>query len=202
MSVSSDTVCIILAGGQGKRMASAERHKVCFPIVGRPAIIRAIDAYKAAGLRRFMVVVGQMAEQVLQTIADAHPEVTFIYQPQPRGTGHAAAVAGSALAAQGFAGTAMIVMGDKVTRPATVRALLEHFDGGQFDMVLASIPKEPGTSAGRVVEEGEQVLGIVEMADIRDIRQRRARICAWLGGGCRPARSSSAAPPSTPRCTW
>jgi NDP-sugar pyrophosphorylase family protein len=56
-----DCVCIILAGGRGTRMASKDTHKVCFPIAGRPAIVRAIDTYKAAGLRRFLVVVGQMA---------------------------------------------------------------------------------------------------------------------------------------------
>ncbi len=30
----SDITCVILCGGQGKRMQSADRHKVCFPIAG------------------------------------------------------------------------------------------------------------------------------------------------------------------------
>ena len=81
-----DIVCIILAGGRGKRMASEDRHKVCFPINGRAAIVRAIDTYKGAGLRRFVVVVGQMAEQVMATVAAVHPEVLFVFQGEPRGT--------------------------------------------------------------------------------------------------------------------
>ena len=64
-------------------MASADLHKVCFPIVGRPAIVRAIDAYKAAGLRRFLIVVGQKAAQVIAAVSQAHPEVSFVYQIDP-----------------------------------------------------------------------------------------------------------------------
>ena len=73
------TVCVILAGGRGKRMASADRHKVCFPIAGTPAIVRAISTYKEAGLTRFLVVVGQMAEEVMSTVSAAHPETIFVY---------------------------------------------------------------------------------------------------------------------------
>ena len=42
---------------------------------------------------RFLIVVGQMASQVMATIAAEHPGVGFIYQPEARGTGHAAACA-------------------------------------------------------------------------------------------------------------
>ena len=86
MSEHDDIVCLILAGGRGKRMASKDCHKVCFPIAGRPAIVRAIDTYKEAGLRRFVVVVGQMAEQVMAIVSAVHPEVLFVFQNEPRGT--------------------------------------------------------------------------------------------------------------------
>ena len=120
--------CIILAGGQGKRMSATGTHKVCFPIAGRPAITRAIDTYKTAGLRHFIVVVGQLAPQVIATVCQAHGEVQFVFQSEPNGTGHAAAVAAEALAAQGYVGPVMIAMGDKVTNPTTVRKLLDTFD--------------------------------------------------------------------------
>jgi len=163
-----DMACVILAGGSGKRMASADRHKVCFPIAGRPAIVRAVDAYKAAGLRRFLVVVGQLAEQVIATLSAAHPEVSFVFQNEPRGTGHAAAVAVEALAAQGFHGPVVLVMGDKVTRPPVVRRLLEEYRRHQPDVLLTMLPKRADSSAGRVVTDGRgDVLGIVEVADIR-----------------------------------
>jgi N-acetylgalactosamine kinase len=172
-----DMACVILAGGRGERMASAERHKVCFPIAGRPAIIRAVDTYKAAGLRRFLVVVGQLAEQVIATLTAAHPEVSYIFQNEPRGTGHAAAVAAEALAAQDFHGPVVLVMGDKVTRPPVVRRLLEEYRRSQPDVLVTTLPKRAESSAGRVVTDDRgRVLGIVEVADIRQARSSGGRL--------------------------
>jgi len=181
MDHASETVCVILAGGRGKRMASKDRHKVCFPILGTPAIVRAVDVYKAAGLRRFLVVVGQMAEQVIATVTEAHPEVSFVFQPEPRGTGHAAAIATEALAAQNHQGNVMIAMGDKVTRPEVVRRLLEKFDHSGGDVVVTTLPKAKQSTAGRVVTDGRgDVLGIVEVPDLQDARRKRRKIS--LGG--------------------
>jgi N-acetylgalactosamine kinase len=181
MTDAADMVCVILAGGQGKRMASAGLHKVCFPIAGRPAIVRAIDVYKQAGLRRFLVVVGQKAEQVMSTISAAHPEVAFVHQFQPRGTGHAGAVAADALAAQGYDGSVLVVMGDKVTRPSVVERLLGTFRDGQCDVVMTTLPKETGPTAGRVVTDSNgQVRGIVEVPDLENARKKRTKLP--LGG--------------------
>ena len=177
MAGPGNTACVILAGGQGKRMASPRRHKVCFPILGRPAIVRAIETYRQAGLRRFLVVVGQMAEQVIATIAEAHPEVTFVYQAEPRGTGHAALVAAEALAAEDYDGSLLLTLGDKITRPEVVRNLLARFRAGDADVVMATLPKQGGTTAGRVVTDGRgRVLGIVESADIASARRHRTRL--------------------------
>jgi N-acetylgalactosamine kinase len=181
MADRDDIVCVILAGGRGKRMASPRRHKVCFPILGRPAIVRAIETYKQAHLARFLVVVGQMAEQVIATVAESHPEVAFVYQAEPRGTGHAALVAAEALAAQGFDGPVVLTMGDKVTRPEVVRGLVARFRAADADVVLATLPKRGGTTAGRVVTgRGGRVLGIVESADLAAARRRGTRLA--VGG--------------------
>ena len=167
MQSKHDPVCVILAGGRGKRMGAAGRHKVCFPVLDRPAIVRAIDTYKEAGLRRFLVVVGQMAHQVIETVAAAHPEVTFVYQKQPRGTGHAALMAVEALAAQASNAPVMIVMGDKVTEARVVFELLHTFAESAADAVLSVLPKTPESTAGRIVEAGDgSVQGVVEVADL------------------------------------
>ncbi len=168
---------MILAGGKGKRMASVALHKVCFPIAGKAAIVRAIDTYKAAGIKRFVVVVGQMANQVIATIAHAHPEVTFVFQEDPRGTGHAAMIAAEALASQNYTGPVMITMGDKVTRPVTVHNLLERYQNSEPDALLSTLEKTKESSAGRVVlgPRGE-VLGIVEVADIEKARKKKSKL--------------------------
>ncbi len=170
-------VCVVLAGGRGKRMGSETCHKVCFPVGGRPAIVRAIDTYKEAGLSRFLVVVGQMADQVLETVAKAHPEVLFVRQTDPRGTGHAAMTAVDALAAQGHTGSVLIVMGDKVTNADTVRRLLRTYRESEPDVLLSVLPKVQETTAGRVIEDDAgAVLGIVECADIRRARETGAKL--------------------------
>ena len=178
--------CIILAGGQGKRMGATDQHKVCFPIAGRAAITRAIDTYKAAGLRHFIVVVGQLAQQVIATVCQAHPEVQFVFQPEPNGTGHAAAVAAEALAAQGYRGAVMIVMGDKVTTPKTVRRLLEAFDPRRADVVVTALRRTENSTAGRIVPARDgRILGVVELSDI-DHARRTGRKIRLAGRHLRP----------------
>ena len=177
MEAAHDIACVILAGGRGKRMGSANRHKVCFPILGAPAIVRAIEAYKAAGLRRFLVVVGQMAGQVLETVSAAHPEVTFVHQGEPRGTGHAAAIAAGAIAAQGGCAAAIVTMGDKVVRPPVVGELIERFRRSLADVVMATLPRDPTSASGRVVVDADgSVLGVIEKADIDRARARGKRL--------------------------
>jgi len=177
MKPTKDIVCVILAGGLGKRMARA-KPKVCCSVLGRPAIVRAIDTYKSAGLSRFLIVVGQKARQVLATVTDEHPEVSFAYQPKPLGTGHAAAVACEALRAQGHAGPILVVMGDKVAQPSVVTALLEQFDGTSgADLVMAVLGKQPGATGGRVVSNrAGRVLGVVELTEIAQAKKSRKPI--------------------------
>ncbi len=165
------TACIILAGGCGKRMASEDTHKVCFPILGRPAICRAIDAYRQAGIRHFVVVVGQMAAQVIATVSAEFPEVMFVFQSEPRGTGHAAQVAVRALEAQGFQGNVVVTMGDKLVAPRVMSNLLGRFNDQGASAAVATLPFEEGTGAGRIVlDDRHQILGIIEKKDIEEAR--------------------------------
>lgn len=78
-------------------MRSSATHKVCFPVAGRPAILRAMDAYRAAGLQRFIVVVGALAGQVVETAGREFPDVSFIHQPVWLGTGHATRLGAASL---------------------------------------------------------------------------------------------------------
>jgi bifunctional UDP-N-acetylglucosamine pyrophosphorylase / glucosamine-1-phosphate N-acetyltransferase len=161
------TACIILAGGPGKRMGSDDTPKVCFPIGGTPAIVRAIDAYKRSGLERFVVVVSYMAEQVMAAVATAHPEVTFAYQVRPMGTGHAASVAVETLASEGYTGTVVVAVGDMLAVPGLVRQVLATSDKTASSAVLTALPKASRPTAGRVVLDLDgNIVGIVELPDI------------------------------------
>ncbi|MCD4699193.1 MAG: NTP transferase domain-containing protein [Phycisphaerae bacterium] len=164
----NEIVCVILCGGQGKRMRSTDRHKVCFPIAGTPAIVRAVGTLKSVGLKRFLIVVGQMSEQVIATLANEHPDAAFIYQPSPRGTGHAAACATAYLQAAGYDGNVMISMGDKVIQPHVVAEFIDRHTQTGADLTIAGIPKKAETAMGRIVtDKTGKPIGIVEWADIR-----------------------------------
>ncbi|HOX39102.1 MAG TPA: galactokinase family protein [Candidatus Brocadiia bacterium] len=176
-SFRSDTVCVILAAGQGTRMQSATMHKVCFPIAGKPAINRTIETLKAAGIRRFIVVVGAMAGQVVETIGREHPEVAFVFQSEQLGTGHATQIAIRVLEQAEFKGNVLLALGDKVFETSVVQELAELFMRSRADLVFATAPKTGGVSLGRIVEdETGRVLGNIEHRDI----QRSRALCEML----------------------
>jgi len=172
-----DIVCVILCGGQGKRMGSAEIHKVCFPIAGTPAIVRTVGMFKSVGLSRFIIVVGQKAEQVISTVGAAHPGVMFVYQGRPRGTGHAVGCAVEALEAAGHNGHVLVSMGDKVIQPRVVDDLLARHEEERVDVTITSLPKAPRTTAGRIVlDQAGRPVGIVELADIKRAAEKRRKL--------------------------
>lgn len=172
-----DVVAVILAAGKGRRMGMSEQNKVCCPVAGRPAILRAMEVYRAAGIRRFLVVVGALAEPVMRTVAEEHPDAAYVFQSRPGGTGHAAQVAVGALAAQGWTGRVMITMGDKVPRIGAIRQLLRTFDALKPDLLVSVLPKAGESSAGRMVtDEQGRVCGNVEVGDLRQARALGRRI--------------------------
>ena len=149
-------------------MGSSRHHKVCFPIAGVPAIVRIIDTLKAAGLKHFLLVVGQQAVDVMETVTRVHPDVSFAYQPEALGTGHAAGCAARVLRDRRAGGDILITMGDKVIQTQVVRDLMERHRAEAADLTLAALAKEPDSTAGRILLDSEsRPLAVVELADIR-----------------------------------
>lgn len=169
-NVREDTMVVILAAGKGTRMGNDGLVKVCFEIDGVPAINRQLDAFKSCRLARFLLVVGDRAEQVLDTVTPVHPEVLYVHQKPQWGTGHAARVASDALQTLGYSGNVLVSTGDKFIEKEAIEALLDGFVKQQADMALLTVPKTEATahSMGRVfVDPGGQALDIIEAADRR-----------------------------------
>jgi len=154
--------CIILAAGKGSRMQSKDTHKVCFDINGKPAIIQAIDRYCSAGVKEYTIVVGTMAEQVMQTVSSVYPNVKYAYQAKALGTGHAARVGYECSSADNI----MITMGDKLVSPETASKLISEFESNDLDLMFAVVPVEYNPSGGKIVVD-EGVKGILEDVDIK-----------------------------------
>ncbi len=191
-SVREDTLVVVLAAGKGTRMGNEDLVKVCFEIDGVPAINRQIDVFKSCRISRFLLVVGDRAEQVLRTVVPRHPEVMYVYQEPQLGTGHAARVAADSLQAIGYSGNVLVSTGDKLIEKEAIESLLDGFVKQQADMALLTVPKTKATagSVGRVfVDRQGQALDIIEVADRR--RQAAAdELRAKLDKGAVPTAGS------------
>ena len=166
---------VLLAAGKGTRMGRVDLGKVCFEIDSVPAINRQLTVLKRQHFGRFLVVVGDQADQVLNTVSKEHPGVLFVHQEPQLGTGHAAKIAAEALQAIGYQDYVLVTMGDKYIEENALAALVDGYVKQRADMALLTIPKTKYTeaSAGRVlVGEDGQALDIIEQVDLA--RQRIA----------------------------
>jgi len=158
----SNVTAVILAAGMGTRMKS-DLVKVLHPLAGKPMIEHVIDAVRAAGVDRCIVVVGHQADRVKETVKRP---VEFVVQAEQLGTGHAVMQAEEALA--GFDGLVLVTYGDTpLYTPETYRALIENHRRSGAKATLLSTFLENPRGYGRVIREQDGGFSkIVEQKDI------------------------------------
>jgi bifunctional UDP-N-acetylglucosamine pyrophosphorylase/glucosamine-1-phosphate N-acetyltransferase len=133
----------ILAAGQGKRMHSA-RPKVLHKLAGKPMVRHVIDTARELGPRAITIVVGFEGDAVERTLAA--PDLRFVRQDPPRGTGDATRVA---LAAMPGDGVTLVGLGDVPLVPPAAAALAAHARHGRLALLTARVRDPAGL--GRVV---------------------------------------------------
>jgi bifunctional UDP-N-acetylglucosamine pyrophosphorylase / glucosamine-1-phosphate N-acetyltransferase len=156
------TRAVILAAGQGTRMAS-DLPKVLHLLDGRPMIEHCVDAARAAAVSDIVLVVGYGRDLVAEALADA--AVEFVVQGEQLGTGHAVVQARPLL--DGFDGNVVVLYGDMPLLSAeTIRSLADHRDETSAAAAVLTIELENPPDFGRIVRDGEgRVVGIVEARD-------------------------------------
>ena len=84
-----------MAAGEGTRLRPITDRwpKPILPIDGQPIVVRLLHDLAAAGVERFAVVTGHLAEQVEELVAPLPYQVRFARQPQRLGSAHAVSVA-------------------------------------------------------------------------------------------------------------
>ena len=102
----SDLVTVILAAGKGTRMKS-KLPKVLHKAAGKSMVQHVIDAAKAAGAKRNIVVTGFGGDVVREAIG---AQAEFVEQKEQLGTGHAVMQTADLL--QDETGTVMVLCGD------------------------------------------------------------------------------------------
>jgi N-acetylgalactosamine kinase len=160
---------IVLAAGKGTRMQSADLHKVCFPIDGKPAINRSLEIYNACGIDHHIVVVGAMARQVMDTVEAEN--VIYAYQAEQLGTAHAARQGAKVLAALSDRAEVLIVAGDRLIERQVLEQLFDLFYTQHCDLAFLALPRGRATNLGRILlHDDGSVLADVEATDIRQRR--------------------------------
>ncbi|MCK5844708.1 MAG: NTP transferase domain-containing protein [Victivallales bacterium] len=163
---------IVMAAGKGTRMRSASKHKVCFEIDGIPAINRALKIYNACGIKKHSIVVGAMAEQVMETIAAEFNNVFYAYQKEQVGTANAVRMGIAPLDALPGETDVFVVAGDRIIDQTLLEEFFNIYYASRSDFSLLTVPNIKGSTQGRIVlDEDGNTLGI---AEITDIRQRKA----------------------------
>jgi len=167
---------VILAAGKGTRMRSS-LPKVLHQAAGRPLLAWVVEAARAAGCARILIVVGHGAEQVREEITGN--DIGWVEQAEQRGTGHALAQAEGEVHEQA---TLLVLSGDvPLVAPDTLDRLARTAEEGWGALAVTEMD-DPG-SLGRVITAPDGGLeDIVEAreasAEIRKVRQGNAGIYA------------------------
>ena len=155
---------VILAAGNGDRFQTPARDsKLLQPLLGRPILLRTLEAARDAGVRTVTVVLGYQADRVRALVQRGAPSglaVSFAFNRDwelENGV--------SALAARPFAsaGRFALLMGDHVFEPPVLRRML-HLAAGADDSLLA-VDARPATpeqaaEATKVRREGSRIVAI------------------------------------------
>lgn len=156
-------VAVVLAAGKGTRMKSA-LPKVLHEICGRPMIEYVLDAARAAGVGRLVVIVGHEAELVKQKLGK-YPGVEFALQAEQKGTGHAVMMCRENL--QGHDGPVFVLTGDApLMRAESFAALLKDYREMNAACVIGTARTAANFGLGRIVRSPQgEFLKIVEQKD-------------------------------------
>jgi len=153
---------VVLAAGRGTRLGAVteEIPKPMLSVGGSTVIGRVIDALVTAGIGDIVVVTGHLAARIEAELATQYSAVArFVRQSAPLGTGHAVALARTALPdrAPFFLG-----WGDVVTTAADYRLVLDAWAPGRDAVVGTVWDDDPSSGAAVTVSSGGIVTSIVE----------------------------------------
>lgn len=160
----STTDVIILAAGLGTRMKSS-RVKVLHEAAGRAMIDYVLDRARELSTEPPIVVVGHQSDLVRQHCGNA---VTFAFQQEQLGTGHAVLQTAPLLGDRGIDGRIAIVLSGDVplVRPETLQELVDRHASSGATVTFLTMTLDDPAHYGRVVrDEKGSARGIVEAKD-------------------------------------
>jgi len=161
--INNAPMAIVLAAGKGTRMQS-ELPKVLCRACDRPLVAYVLDALRAAGVGRLVVVVGYKADLVRQELS-GYDNIEFVEQTEQLGTGHAVMVCRDQI--KEFDGPVFVVAGDSPMLQAnSLSELIRRYEQTETVCLLGTLKHDDPTGLGRIVrDENGKFTGIVEHKD-------------------------------------
>lgn len=163
---------IILAAGAGTRMRTnpdpsvIQRPKAMFGFAGRSMLGHVLAACAPLRSSQTVVVVGHLRELLTEHLSEIAPEAEAVIQDEQCGTGHAVAIALSAVPPQA-SGTVLVALSDTpLLEPATLAALCAEHARADAAVSLLSFAATDPNGLGRVIrDDAGSVRKVVEDRD-------------------------------------
>ena len=180
--MSTELHALILAAGKGTRMKS-ELPKVVHPILGRPMVSYVIDAVKAVGCNKIILVTGYKSEIVKASLKEIDDgSIDFTEQKEQLGTGHA--VQCYAKSAENRPKDLLVVCGDTpLISVETLNKMVEiHKTEKPAITMMTLVMKEPG-NYGRIIRSKEgNVTAIREAKDCseKELEIKEVNLAVYL----------------------
>src|SRR5215472_15457074 len=119
--------CLILAAGNGSRIASlsGSAPKPLVPLFGAPLLEHIVLSSHAAGIERFLIVVGHRADAIRRWLAKrslGDISVTVVENPDYQKANGVSALAARHLLKSSF----LLLMADHIFEPKTAKVLLQQ----------------------------------------------------------------------------
>ena len=159
-------VALIPAAGLGTRFLPLTRvvPKEMLPIGNRPALELLVEEARRAGAERIVLIISRAKELIREYFKSA-PDVSFVYQDEQRGLGHAVLQAKDAAAG---ADRILILLGDALVsgcEPGPAMAAISAAHGGASVIGCEHVPVEKVSRYGILKPDPADATRIVDLVE-------------------------------------
>jgi len=160
---------LILAGGRGKRLkeVSDDKNKCMVEVQGKPLIQYSLDWAVKTDISEIVIVVGYMAEQIMDTYGNEYngKPIKYVIQKEQKGLIHAIECAEQAINKEDF----MLMLGDELMmRPKHSEMIKEYYDEDIFALCGTVIVEDKNLikkTYSIIQEENNEIIRLVEKPD-------------------------------------